>query len=263
MSLFRHTMGEIGKIARELGRDFVNGKFKSQPSPYTKTLYRVGKEIDEKFQTALNEMVNHVRQCDKETIKATLDAMFEGGLFSWGRIVMAYVFVRKCAQRCREQGKTKDTIEQLAQFVGEYIEDRCTQWIEQRGGWEEEQDLMYMSREEEELMLAALEKVERLERAKKQQAAFREKWAARQQAERSAEGSRATIPPQSNPPQSTDPSPPSEKLEAANASEVVVTSKRKHSETEPGVPTEDEEDPIPTSEGRSDPGKGVSKRETM
>ncbi|KAJ8027695.1 Bcl-2-related protein A1 [Holothuria leucospilota] len=137
MSLFRHTMGEIGKIARELGRDFVNGKFKSQPSPYTKTLYRVGKEIDEKFQTALNEMVNHVRQCDKETIKATLDAMFEGGLFSWGRIVMAYVFVRKCAQRSCEQGKDKHTIEQLAQFVGEYIEDRCTQWIEQRGGWDD------------------------------------------------------------------------------------------------------------------------------
>ncbi|KAJ8041169.1 Bcl-2-related protein A1 [Holothuria leucospilota] len=130
-------MGKLGKTAWELGRNFVNGKCKSQPSPYIKTLYRVGKEIDEKFETALNEMVNHVRQCDKETIKATLDAMFEDGLYSWGIIVMAYVFIRKCAQRSREQGKDKDTIEQLAQFVGEYVEDRCTQWIEQREGWDD------------------------------------------------------------------------------------------------------------------------------
>ena len=61
--------------------------------------------------------------------------MFEDGSYSWGRIVMAYVFVRKCAQQCREQGEDKDTIEQLAQYVGEYIENRCTQWIEHRGGW--------------------------------------------------------------------------------------------------------------------------------
>ncbi|KAJ8037993.1 hypothetical protein HOLleu_18954 [Holothuria leucospilota] len=50
---------------------------------------------------------------------------------------MAYVFVRKCAQRSREQGKNTDTTEQLAQFVGEYVEDRCTQWIKQRGGWDD------------------------------------------------------------------------------------------------------------------------------
>ncbi|KAJ8019046.1 hypothetical protein HOLleu_42608 [Holothuria leucospilota] len=30
---------------------------------------------------------------------------------------MAYVFIRKCAQRSREQGKDKHTSEQLAQFV--------------------------------------------------------------------------------------------------------------------------------------------------
>ncbi|KAJ8048836.1 hypothetical protein HOLleu_01308 [Holothuria leucospilota] len=51
----------------------------------------------------------------------------------------------------------------------------------------EEKDFMDMSKEEEEIMLAALEKVERLERARKQQAAFREKWAARQQTEHSEE----------------------------------------------------------------------------
>ncbi|KAJ8026021.1 Bcl-2-related protein A1 [Holothuria leucospilota] len=61
--------------------------------------------------------------------------MFEDGLFSWGRITMAYIFVRKCAQQCLEQGKDKDTIEQLAQFVGEFVEDRSTQWIKQQGGW--------------------------------------------------------------------------------------------------------------------------------
>ncbi|KAJ8040444.1 Bcl-2-related protein A1 [Holothuria leucospilota] len=130
---WRFTMGEVGKIARELGRDFINGKLNPQPSPYTKTLYRVGKEIDEKFETTLNEMVKHFEQCDNETIKATLDAMFEDGLFSWGRITMAYIFVRKCAQQCRKQGEDKD--EQLAQFVGEYIE-AVAQWIEQRGGWD-------------------------------------------------------------------------------------------------------------------------------
>ncbi|KAJ8026020.1 hypothetical protein HOLleu_33748 [Holothuria leucospilota] len=48
---------------------------------------------------------------------------------------MAYIFVRKCAQQCLEQGKDKDTIEQLAQFVGEFVEDRSTQWIKQQGGW--------------------------------------------------------------------------------------------------------------------------------
>ncbi|KAJ8049564.1 hypothetical protein HOLleu_02351 [Holothuria leucospilota] len=93
---------------------------------------------------------------------------------------------------------------------------------------EEEQDLMYMSREEEELMLAALEKVERLERAKKQQAAFREKWAARQQAERSGEG----LP-------------------------YLSSSKRKHSDTDPDVPNVGEEDPTPNSDGHTELGKGI------
>ncbi|KAJ8019101.1 MDS1 and EVI1 complex locus protein [Holothuria leucospilota] len=128
------------------------------------------------------------------------------------------------------------------------------------------EDLMYTSKEEEELMIAALEKVERLERAKKQQTAFREKWAARQQVERSAEGS-TTSPPQIDYPKSNDPSSLPENVVAVNVSEVglVVGSKRKYSETDPGISAETdpgtsaevEEDPNPTGNGHSDLDKEV------
>ena len=116
-------MGETGKVARELGRDFINDNtVNPHLSPYIETLYRVETEMDETFETALHEWLKHFQQYDKETIKAILDKMFEDGTYSWGRIAMVYIFVRKCAQQCREQGKAdKHTIEQLAQFVGEYV----------------------------------------------------------------------------------------------------------------------------------------------
>ncbi|KAJ8040445.1 hypothetical protein HOLleu_14740 [Holothuria leucospilota] len=121
-------------------------------------------------------------------------------------------------------------------------------------------DLMYMSKEEEELMIAALEKVESWKGPKYSNQLFEKNgplvnrlnvvWRARL----------LPPPPQIDCPKSNDPSSTPENVVAVNASEVglVVGSKRKYSETGPGISAEVKEDPNPTDNGHSDLGKGVS-----
>ncbi|KAJ8034220.1 hypothetical protein HOLleu_20963 [Holothuria leucospilota] len=116
----------------------------------------------------------------------------------------------------------------------------------------------YLSSEEEELMMAALDRVERLERAKKQQAAFREKWAARQRPERSEEGGMAGEPSQSN-----QFSPTSEKLEEAKLRDEGVARKRRNPENEFDVSCEDEEEQNAARESHPNPGKGSNLKHHM
>ena len=65
-------MGEAGKIARELGRDFIKGnKVNPHISPYMKTLYRVESEMDESFGTTLKEMLKYFQKTMHPTMSGT------------------------------------------------------------------------------------------------------------------------------------------------------------------------------------------------
>lgn len=131
------------EIACSLGNDFVNykcGRTTSRPpSIYAETLRRVGDEIEEKYNISLNGIVNQLKYDPntdgKKAFYASLDAMFEEGPCSWGRVVMVYVFAARLAKYCQRENMGKACIDDLIKYSGDYVSGRLTQWIRSQGGW--------------------------------------------------------------------------------------------------------------------------------
>ncbi|KAJ8049269.1 Bcl-2-related protein A1 [Holothuria leucospilota] len=132
-----------GEIAHELSTDYVRYKLgldtNTNPSFYAETLRRVGDQVEERYDLALQGLVcqfNYDPILDGErSVGVIFDAIFENEECSWGRIVMVYVFAARLAKYCQKQGYEKDTIEQLSRFAGSYVEDHLKHWIKEQGGW--------------------------------------------------------------------------------------------------------------------------------
>ncbi|KAJ8020738.1 Bcl-2-related protein A1 [Holothuria leucospilota] len=71
----------------------------------------------------------------RKTIHAIFDAMFKDGVYSWGRIVVLYVFTARLAKCYHEQKSNKAFIKILSTYVGDYIARDCALWIKNQGGW--------------------------------------------------------------------------------------------------------------------------------
>ncbi|KAJ8030164.1 Bcl-2-related protein A1 [Holothuria leucospilota] len=133
-----------GKIARELGEDYVRYKLgletDTSPSVYAETLRRAGDQVEERYSLALQWMVSQLHYdpiLDGErSVRVIFDAVFENEECSWGRIVMVYVFAARLAKYCQAQGYEKDTLEQFGRYAGEYVECHLKRWIEEQGGWQ-------------------------------------------------------------------------------------------------------------------------------
>lgn len=131
-------------IARSLAEDFVNYKVgftnARPPSVYAETLRRVGDEIEEKYDITLSGIVNQLKYDPdtdgRQAFYASLDAMFEEGPCSWGRVVMVYVFAARLAKYCQKHNRDDVCIEDLIRYSGDYVAVHLTKWIkEQQGGW--------------------------------------------------------------------------------------------------------------------------------
>ncbi|KAJ8030318.1 Apoptosis regulator Bcl-2 [Holothuria leucospilota] len=132
-----------GEIARELGKDFVRYKVgfetHAPPSLHTKTLRRVGDEVEERHVLALHRMVQQLQYDPvvhgRKAVYATFDSIFKDGAYSWGRIVMVYVFAARLAKYCRTRGRDKIVVEDLGRYAGDYVAYHLKHWIEEQGGW--------------------------------------------------------------------------------------------------------------------------------
>ncbi|KAJ8033909.1 hypothetical protein HOLleu_24291 [Holothuria leucospilota] len=101
-----------GKIARELGEDYVRYKLgfdtDTSPSVYAETLRRAGDQVEDRYSLALQWMVSQLNYdplLDAErSLRVIFDAICENEESSWGRIVMVYVFAARLAKYCQTQG---------------------------------------------------------------------------------------------------------------------------------------------------------------
>lgn len=135
----------IKQITRELAIDIVHhvvGRTKRKPSSkHAETLRRTTEEIltrHEIFFKSVTSKMQIDRTNANATFKNVADEMLSDCVYSWGRIVALYAFGARLAQYCYMMSKENDVelAAQIATFMGNYITEKFSVWINMNGGWD-------------------------------------------------------------------------------------------------------------------------------
>lgn len=128
----------VKRIAKELSYEIVyykSGVKKLHPSSkYAVTLRRTVDELLERHEILFNGMVTKL-EISKNTMRNVLDEMFKDKNYNWGRIVSIYAFGGRLAQHAGERHR-QELIDQIAEWLGEYVIERLSSWIHNAGGWD-------------------------------------------------------------------------------------------------------------------------------
>jgi hypothetical protein len=139
-----NVLERIKQITRDLAFDIVHhvvGRVKRKPSSkHAETLRRTAEEMltrHEIFFKSVTSKMRIDRTNANATFKNVADEMLSDSVCSWGRIVALYAFGARLAQYCCMMSKENDEelAAHIATFMGNYITEKFTVWINMNGGW--------------------------------------------------------------------------------------------------------------------------------
>lgn len=128
----------VKRIAKELAYDIVyfkSGVKKRQPSSskYAVTLRRTVDEMLERHKVFFTGVVKKL-DISQKTFQNVLDEMYTDKTYNWGRVVSVYALGARMAQHAGDRHK-QELIDQIAEWLGEYVADNLSSWIHSNGGW--------------------------------------------------------------------------------------------------------------------------------
>ena len=131
-------------IARDLAYDIAHHvagtKKQKPPSKHAETLRRTTEEMFTRHNIFFNGNIANISS-DRSNACARFqhiaDEMLSDGVCNWGRIVSLYCFGARLAQQCYQTSSDKNEriVTQIGEFVGNYVAEKLSSWINSNGGW--------------------------------------------------------------------------------------------------------------------------------
>ncbi|XP_033096042.1 uncharacterized protein LOC117100449 [Anneissia japonica] len=105
----------------------VNGKI-TWDSPLLLAVIRINEQIENEYSSEFAGFSN----LSPEQLLTSFKGMFADEKINWGRIMIVYLLSGLIAK-----GKSEKQVLALKNSIGQFVAERCSDWIKNQGGWEE------------------------------------------------------------------------------------------------------------------------------